>query len=77
MVCIALIAALAGCQTEEAASPLSAKLSELSGLVEMKQAQEEAFNQAAADSVLSANGQVNRRGRTRAPRSFFPGRSSA
>lgn len=58
LVCIALVAALAGCQTEEAASPLFASLSELSGLVEMKQAEQEAFSQAAADSVLSVNGQV-------------------
>lgn len=57
LVC-ALLAALAGCQTEEAASPLSASLSELSGRVEMKQAGQETFNQAAADTVLDVNGQV-------------------
>ena len=49
---------LAGCQTEEPASPLAASLSELSGLVEMKQAGEDAFAPAAVDSVLGANGQI-------------------
>lgn len=56
--CITLIAALVGCQSEEAATPLSASLSELSGLVEMKQADQETFNQASADTVLAVNGQV-------------------
>ena len=58
LICIALVAALAGCQTDEAATPLSASLSELSGLVEMKQAGQEAFDQASADAVLAVDGQV-------------------
>ena len=58
IVFLVLIAALAGCQTEEAAPPLSASMSELSGLVQIKQADQAAFEQAATDSVLNSNGQV-------------------
>ena len=49
---------LTGCQTKEETSPLSAGLSELTGLVEMKQAGQDAFTQAAADAVLEVNGQI-------------------
>lgn len=56
---LAVIAVLAGCQTKEtASSPLSANLSEVAGLVEMKQAEQDAFKQAAANTVLGANGQI-------------------
>lgn len=53
-----VVIVLAGCQTGETSSPLFASLSELSGLVEMKQAGQEAFTQAAADSTLEVNGQI-------------------
>lgn len=49
---------LTGCQTKEETSPLSAGLSELTGLVEMKQAGQDAFTQAAADAILEVNGQI-------------------
>jgi len=55
---LAVLIALAGCQKNEAASPLSANLSEISGLVQMKQAGQEAFAQAVVSSVLDVNGQV-------------------
>ena len=41
LVLLAAIAVLTGCQTEEATSPLSASLSELKVLGEMKQAQQD------------------------------------
>ncbi|NWF64745.1 MAG: FecR domain-containing protein [Chloroflexi bacterium] len=49
---------LTGCQTEEETPPLSASMSELSGLVEMKQAGQESFAPASAGAVLSENGQI-------------------
>ncbi|MFN8400959.1 MAG: FecR family protein [Anaerolineales bacterium] len=49
---------LASCQTKEVASPLSAGLSELTGLVEMKQAGQDAFAPAVTDAVLKVNGQI-------------------
>lgn len=52
------LAILGGCQTDEPASPLSASLSELSGLVQVKQAGREVFEEAALNSVLTVNGQV-------------------
>lgn len=55
---LAAFAILAGCQTEDAVSPLSASLSELSGFVQMKQEGQGAFEQASANSVLNVNGQV-------------------
>ena len=55
---LALVIALSGCQTKEASSPLSASLSELTGLVEMKQAGQDDFAPAAADTVLEVNGQI-------------------
>jgi hypothetical protein len=58
LVLFAVQAVLAGCQTEKASSSLSASLSELSGLVEIKQAQQETFAPAEVDSVLDANGQI-------------------
>lgn len=48
----------AGCQTNEETPPLSATLSELSGLVEMKQAEEAAFAEVNAGSILNVNGQI-------------------
>lgn len=58
LIVLTTFAVLAGCQTEETTSPLSASLSELSGLVEMKQAGQETFEQADVNSVLDVNGQV-------------------
>lgn len=55
---LALVIALSGCQTKEASSPLSASLSELTGLVEMKQVGQDNFAPAAADTVLEVNGQI-------------------
>lgn len=55
---LAVLAALAGCQKKEAASPLAASLSELSGFVQMKQAGQEVFVEASVSSVLNVNGQV-------------------
>lgn len=49
---------LAGCQPQAQGSQLTASLSELSGLVELKQAGQDAFAQASADTVLAVNGQV-------------------
>ncbi|MBI3169539.1 MAG: FecR domain-containing protein [Chloroflexi bacterium] len=58
LVLLAAFAVLAGCQTEEASTSLSATLSELSGLVEMKQAEQDAFAPAAQSAVLDVNGQI-------------------
>jgi len=58
LVFLALVIVLAGCQTKETSSPLSASLSELKGLVEMKQAGQEAFAPASPESTLEANGQI-------------------
>jgi hypothetical protein len=55
---LAVVIALAGCQPQSQGSELTASLSELSGLVELKQAGENAFVQASADTVLAVNGQV-------------------
>lgn len=49
---------LASCQTKEETSPLSAGLSELTGLVEMKQAGQNAFAPAVNDAILEVNGQI-------------------
>ncbi|MFN8434778.1 MAG: FecR domain-containing protein [Anaerolineales bacterium] len=49
---------LTGCQTKEEISPLSAGLSELTGLVEMKQAGQDTFAPAATNAVLQVNGQI-------------------
>lgn len=55
---IALIfVALVGCQTESV-SPLSASLSELSGKVDIKQANQDRFSPAAENATLEVNGQV-------------------
>ena len=58
LVILTLVIALAGCQTKEASSPLSASLSELKGLVEMKQAGQDAFVPASPETTLEANGQI-------------------
>jgi hypothetical protein len=47
-----------GCQSNPAPSPLSASLSELSGKVDTKQAGQEDFTPASADTALEVNGQV-------------------
>lgn len=52
-----MIAALVGCQTESV-SPLSASLSELSGKVDIKQANQDSFSPAAENARLEVNGQV-------------------
>jgi hypothetical protein len=53
-----MLVSLIGCQTEEAVSPLSAALSELSGTVELKQAGQADFSLAAVNTTLEVNGQV-------------------
>lgn len=58
LTCLALIAALTGCQPQEDSAPLSAKLSELTGLVQLKQNADADFAPASADSKLDVNGQV-------------------
>ncbi len=55
---LAFLLVIAGCQSEEPNSPLSAVLSELSGTVDMKQAGQETFAPASSDSQLEVNGQV-------------------
>lgn len=55
---VAMIFMVAGCQTKEAVSPLSASLSELSGTVELKQAGQDNFSPASVENTLSTNGQV-------------------
>ncbi len=56
---IAMIMFIASCQPqEEAQSPLSAALTELSGKVDTKQAADEVFTPATAGAVLQANGQI-------------------
>lgn len=53
------IIALAGCQPNtEPPPPLTASLSEVTGLVEMKQAQQASFESAVSGSTLNPNGQV-------------------
>ncbi len=58
LTCLALIAAVAGCQPQEVSAPLSAKLTELTGLVQLKQNAEAEFAPASPDSSLDVNGQV-------------------
>lgn len=53
-----MVFSLIGCQTEEVVSPLSAALSELSGKVELKQAEEANFSLADVKATLEVNGQV-------------------
>ncbi len=56
---VAMILFITSCQqkgTEQ--SPLSAALSELSGKVDVKEAADETFVPASADTVLQVNGQV-------------------
>lgn len=53
-----LLFSLIGCQTQETTSPLSATLSELSGKVEFKQAGQEGFSLADANTTLEVNSQV-------------------
>lgn len=55
---LAFLLVIAGCQSEEPNSPLSAALSELSGTVDMKQSGQETFAPASSDSQLEVNGQV-------------------
>ncbi|MBX3038795.1 MAG: FecR domain-containing protein [Anaerolineales bacterium] len=52
-----IIISLIGCQTESV-SPLSASLSELSGKVDIKQANQDGFAPANANTTLEVNGQV-------------------
>jgi hypothetical protein len=54
----AMVFSLIGCQTEEAVSPLSAALSELSGKVDIKLAGQEGFVPASADATLEVDSQV-------------------
>lgn len=58
LTCLALIAAVTGCQPQEDSAPLSATLSELTGLVQLKQNADGEFAPAAPDSKLDVNGQV-------------------
>src|SRR5688572_10532444 len=53
-----MVFSLTGCQTEETTSALSAALSELSGIVELKQAGQEGFTPASAETTLEVDGQV-------------------
>src|SRR5688572_24951814 len=53
-----MILALTGCQPEATSSQLSAALSELTGLVELKQAGQEGFTPASAETTLEVDGQV-------------------
>ncbi|MFN3491948.1 MAG: FecR domain-containing protein, partial [Anaerolineales bacterium] len=55
---IAIFFSLIGCQTETQSSPLSAALSELSGQVNIKQANQDAFLPASPATILEVNGQV-------------------
>ena len=57
-VVIATILMLTGCQAEAEVSPLSATLSELSGKVEIKQANQDGFTIVNAETALEVNGQV-------------------
>lgn len=53
-----LMMSLAGCRSEDEASPLSAKVSEVSGLVQMKQAEQDDFGIVVDGATLNVNGQV-------------------
>ena len=58
LVLLVAFVVLTGCQTKEASSSLSASLTELSGLVKMKQAGQDTFAPAVQNAVLDANGQI-------------------
>lgn len=55
---LAIALMVTGCQTKETPSTLSARLSEFSGVVELRQAGEDAFTTVNPDSTLQVNGQV-------------------
>ena len=55
---VSIILILAACSPQAVPSPLSAALSELTGKVDVKQAGQEAFAPASADSTLKVNGQI-------------------
>lgn len=59
LVFLAILITLASCKPKTTeSSPLSASLSELSGFVELKHAEENTFEQATSNSVLTVDGQV-------------------
>ncbi len=54
----AVITALTACQPKAEDSPLSATLSEITGLVQIRQAEADAFESVSASATLNVNGQI-------------------